>query len=225
MKICAIVPAYNEEDQIANVVQGLKKIIPSVIVVNDGSTDSTAKKASTAGAEVITHSVNQGKGAAIATGIQTFLKTENQAFIVLDADAQHDWNEVPSFVKKMESTGASIVIGNRMQNTANMPLIRKWTNQFTSWIVSKLCGQQISDTQCGFRLINKDVLKSIHLKFSRFDAESEFLIQAARAGHKIEQVSIKTIYRGDEVSKINPFIDTLRFFKMVWKYRKRSQHV
>jgi len=82
----------------------------------------------------------------------------------------------------------------------------------------------VEDSQCGYRLIQRKVVEEIQLSLNRFDAESEFLIQAARAGFIIDQVSIKTIYRGDEVSKINPIVDTVRFFKMVWKYR-RSNHV
>jgi len=224
MKICAIIPAYNEQDQIGNVVQGVLKHVDQVYVIDDGSTDTTAKNANHAGANVISHPRNQGKGAAISTGIKAFLKTNSDAFVILDADAQHDWDELPLFIQKMEQTSASIVLGNRMRQTKNMPLIRKWTNQFTSWVVSKLSGQRVEDSQCGYRLIQRKVVEEIQLSLTRFDAESEFLIQAARAGYKIEQVSIKTIYRGDEVSKINPIIDTVRFFKMVWKYR-RSNHV
>lgn len=224
MKVCAIIPAFNEQDQIANVVKGLLNQLDRVYVVDDGSSDATANRALSAGAEVIQHAQNQGKGAAISTGIAAFLKTKDDAFVILDADAQHDWDEVDSFIQKMEETQASIVIGNRMKDTKEMPLVRKWTNQFTSWIVSKLCGQRIDDSQCGYRLIQRKVVEEIKLSLNRFDAESEFLIQAARAGHKIEQVGIKTIYRGDEVSKIHPIKDTIRFFQMVWKYR-RSHHV
>ncbi len=222
MKVCAIIPAYNEQDQIANVIVGVQQYVESVFVIDDGSTDETAKRAAEAGAQVITHSQNQGKGAAIATGIQTFLQSSFDAFIILDADAQHDWNELPLFIKKMEESDPSIVIGNRMEDTANMPWERKKTNQFTSWVVSKLCRQTVSDSQCGYRLVQRRLIQDLDLSLTRFDAESEFLIQAARAGHTIAQVPIKTIYRGDEVSKINPFIDTIRFFKMVWKYRKHS---
>lgn len=220
MKTCAIIPAYNEADRIAEVVKGLRDFCDKVIVVDDGSSDATAQKAKDAGAHVLKHPANRGKGAAIFTGIQTFLQTDCDAFYVLDADAQHDWEEAPLFLTKMSQTGASIVIGNRMENPTKMPLIRKWTNQFTSWVVSKLCQQQLSDSQCGYRLIQRKVLDDLNLSLSRFDAESEILIQAARAGHKIEQVPIKSIYRGDEVSKINPIVDTIRFFRMAWKYRK-----
>jgi len=221
MKICAIVPAYNEVNHIAQVVQGLQQYMETVIVVDDGSNDGTAEVAEKAGAFVLRHLSNLGKGAAIGTGIQQMQNSDVDAFFVLDADAQHDWHEVPMFVDKMEQSGASIVIGNRMKDTRKMPLIRKWTNQFTSWIVSKLCGQQMQDSQCGYRLIQKKVVADINLSFNRFDAESEFLIQAARAGHTIEEVQIKTIYLDEVVSKINPIIDTLRFFKMVWKYRSK----
>lgn len=220
MKCCAVVPAYNEERQIGEVVRGLQQFLDEVVVVDDGSSDRTASVAEEAGARVVRHPQNRGKGAAIQTGIQSVLSSNAEAFFLLDADAQHDWNEVTLFVQKMEASGASIVIGNRMGNTAGMPLIRKWTNQFTSWVVSKLCRQPIQDSQCGYRLIRKRVLGDLRLSLSRFDAESEFLIQAARAGHRIEQVPIRTIYLGTEKSKIHPVIDTIRFFKMVWRYRR-----
>lgn len=221
MKVCAVIPAYNEADQISNVIRGILPIVSRVIVVDDGSKDRTEEIAKKAGAVVKKHPKNLGKGAAIETGIKAALNSDCDAFILMDADAQHDWEEIPLFVKKMKQSKAGIVIGNRMRDTQKMPLIRKWTNQFTSWVVSKLCRQKIEDSQCGFRLVSKKVVEDVDLSLSRFDAESEFLILAARAGHKIDQVQIKTIYRGDEVSKIHPVVDTIRFFKMVWKYRKK----
>ena len=95
-----------------------------------------------------------------------------------------------------------------------MPLVRVATNRFMSYLLSKLSGQRIPDTQCGFRLIRISVLKSITLKSSNFDIDSEIILKAAKAGYRVESVPIKAVYR-DEKSRINPFIDTLRFLKLL----------
>ena len=110
----------------------------------------------------------------------------------------------------MDETCAYIVIGNRMSDTAIMPIARKLTNKFMSYLISRMCGHDIPDTQCGFRLIKRRVLESVSLNSSNYEIESELLLKAAKNGFKIESVPVKTIYE-DEESRINPFVDTIRF--------------
>ena len=121
---------------------------------------------------------------------------------------------IDSFFKKMDETDADIVVGNRMMDTASMPAARKITNRIMSRVISKMCGQTIPDTQCGFKLIKRNVLESVKFEFSNFEIESEILLKAAKKGFKIESVPVKTVYR-DETSKIKPVLDTLRFFAFI----------
>ena len=99
-----------------------------------------------------------------------------------------------------------------------MPVVRKWTNQFTSWVTGKLARQRIPDSQCGYRLVARAVLPDLKLSTARFETETEMLIQAGRAGHTIASLPIRTIYEPGRVSRIRPWQDTVRFFKLVTKY-------
>jgi hypothetical protein len=107
-------------------------------------------------------------------------------------------------------------IGNRLSKAQGMPWVRILTNKFMSWILSKVTKQKIPDSQCGFRLIKREVLKKLNLKSAKYEIESEVLIRASRLGFKIESVPVKTVYRGER-SKINPFADTLRFIRFIFK--------
>jgi hypothetical protein len=98
----------------------------------------------------------------------------------------------------------------------NMPVVRVLTNKIMSWFISGLCKQKIPDTQCGFRLIKKEVLERLRLTTSKFEIESEILIKASRLGFKIESLPIKSVYIGEK-SHINPFIDTIKFIKFIFK--------
>ncbi len=216
MKICVLIPGYNEEKMIGQVVSKARKIISNVIVIDDGSTDNTSKIAKDAGAIVVRHEVNRGKGAALKTGFQYALEHNYQAVITMDSDGQHDVNDIPKFLNALLEKKADIVIGSRMNDISTMPAIRKVTNKLTSFVSSLLMHQKVDDSQSGFRLINCDVLRSITLETDRYDTESEILIKASRAGFRITSVPIKTIY-GQEKSKINPLKDTYRFIRLVFR--------
>jgi hypothetical protein len=106
-----------------------------------------------------------------------------------------------------------------MNDTTTMPLLRRMVNRYMSNKISRICGQQIPDTQCGFRMLHRDIIPDVLNGASRFEYETEMLIIASRKGHRIASVPITTIY-SDEVSSINPVRDTLRFFKLMRRYRK-----
>ena len=215
--VTVLIPAYNEDEYISEVVKGALKIVPRVLVVDDGSSDQTVPVAESAGAEVICHPVNQGKGAALQTGFKAIFSDGGEAVIVMDGDGQHDPEELPKFIKCAGESGAGIVLGNRLEASAGMPRIRYWTNRTMSIILSWLSGQGIPDSQCGYRLIRREVLESISFTTQNYDMESEMLILASRLGFKIASVPIKTIYTG-QVSEIKPGRDTVRFFKLIFKY-------
>ena len=216
MKNCIVIPSYNEARTIGAITKELKSLGLTVYVVDDGSTDGTAGIAAGQGAVVIAHDKNKGKGASLIEGFDRILKENFDAVLVMDGDGQHATGDVDVFFKKMAETGADIVIGNRMLDTSSMPATRKIVNRIMSRAISKMCGENIPDTQCGFKLIKRNVLESIKFEFPNFEIESEIILKAARKGYKIESVPIKTVYR-DEMSKIKPIFDTIRFLSFLIK--------
>lgn len=215
-KIDVLIPTYNEAKTIGGIIRTLKSKNFSVYVIDDGSADDTSSIAQKEGAAVIRHEKNKGKGASLRDGLRHIMKESFNMVLVMDGDGQHNPDDVDNFFKKMDETGADIIIGNRMQDTSTMPFTRHITNRFMSYIISKLCGHKIPDSQCGFRLIKRRVLENINLKSSNYEIESELLLKAARKGFKIESAPIKTVY-ADESSKINPVIDTIRFITLLVK--------
>lgn len=219
MKIGGLIPCYNGAGTVGSVVKGVLTQLHWVIVVDDGSTDETYNVAKAAGAVVLRHKKNQGKGAALKTGFEYIKQNENcDAIIVMDADGQHDWNEIPKFIETAQKKNAGIILGNRMKAAAiNMPRLRWWTNRVTSFVISRITKQKIPDSQCGYRLIKTEVIKNIVLTTARFDTESEILIGAALQGYSICSVPIRSIYK-DERSYIHPVRDTIKFIKLVRLY-------
>jgi len=213
VRLCAVIPAYNEEAHIAPVVQGVRQRLADVVVVDDGSKDDTVECAEHAGAYVIRHAQNKGKGGALQTGFDYAVAHGYDAAIALDADGQHDPAEVPRFVEALRAGGADIVLGSRMAHPEGMPWLRHWTNRTTSVILSRIAHQDILDSQSGYKAISTEVLRHVRPTREGFDGESEFLVIASRLGYRIAHVPIRTIY-GDETSSINPAWDTWRFVRL-----------
>lgn len=217
MKYCVLLPAYNEERSIAWLVKEIRNRGLDVVVVDDGSFDNTSAEAKQAGAIVLRHDKNKGKGQALRTGFDYVTAADNYAgVIIMDADGQHSPSEVNNFIKLAEDSNAGVIIGNRMQDPVGMPWVRKVTNIITSCAVSKIVGYKVPDTQCGFRFIKSEVLKAIRLSTGKYETESEILIEAARNNFKIESIPVKTIY-ADQKSRIQPIIDTIRFWSLILK--------
>lgn len=216
MKTCVIIPSYNGADTIAGLIQRLLQQGLEVLIINDGSEDNTARIAQENGAKVINNLKNEGKGAALIKGFKHLANSDFDAVITMDGDGQHLPEDVPALINAAQASNESIFIGNRMERPFGMPIIRQLTNKIMSWFVSVIVKQHIPDTQCGFRLIKKDLLQKLELYAQRYEIESEVLIKAARLGYKIESVPIASIYR-QEKSQINPFLDTLRFIRFVIK--------
>ncbi|MCX5697841.1 MAG: glycosyltransferase family 2 protein [Candidatus Omnitrophica bacterium] len=215
MKTCVVIPAYNEAKEIGRIVSGVRSQGIPVIVVDDGSMDATSRIAREEGAQVLRNETNVGKGSSLSRGFAHALAQGYDAVVIMDGDGQHDPLDIPSFLRAQELTGCEIIIGNRMQEAQTMPRLRYLTNRFMSWLISCIIGQKIPDTQCGFRLIKKEVLNRLSLRTRKFEIESEMIINAARIGFRIGSIPIKTLYR-DEKSQINPFIDTLRFIRFIF---------
>lgn len=220
-KGCVIIPAYLEERHIRGVVQNVLQYIRPVIVIDDGSADQTSAEASSAGAVVIKHEKNLGKGAALKTGFAYAVKHKFDYVITMDADGQHDPADIPVFVEAYRRFGVSALVGSRMADPKGMPLVRKLTNIFMSWFLSRQMGQHVPDTQSGFRLYAAQALPFLATQSTRYAAESETLLRLAVKKIKIDSVPITVIY-SDEKSKIRPFRDAIRFFRMVRRFRKEN---
>src|SRR5271154_5665543 len=134
----ALIPAYNEAARVGEVVALALHHVDEVVVVDDGSTDETVAVAENAGAKVLHHQQNRGKGAAIATALDYFGRLDAELAVLLDADGQHDPSEIEKLVNAAETERADVVVGTRMGDVRRMPWVRRWTNQFTSRVTSKL---------------------------------------------------------------------------------------
>lgn len=216
MKTCVILPAFNEAENISNIIRKIKKINMDVIVIDDGSDDSTLSIAEQEKVFVMHHPKRCGKGASLKDGFDHAKRKGYDIIITMDADGQHDPSEIPVFIKKAKETGACIIVGDRLANSSGMPLIRVLTNKFMSMIISAICHQRIPDTQCGFRLFRRDAINSVEIEAHKFEIESELLVKLSRRGYRIESLPIKSIYAG-ETSQINPIIDTFRFIRFIAK--------
>lgn len=217
--VAAIIPAYFEEKHVADVVERTLKQVDHVLVVDDGSADATTENARAAGAVVIKHERNGGKGESIKTGLRYWLERGFQHVIILDADGQHLPEEIARFIAAAPS-GADLLIGTRMNDVRQMPLVRRVVNRYMSRRISRVCGQEVPDTQCGFRMLTARVIPHVLEGAERFDYETEVLFIVSRNGGQIESVPISTVY-GDEVSSIHPVKDSIRFLKLMRRWEKK----
>jgi glycosyltransferase involved in cell wall biosynthesis len=211
MRICALVPAYNEASQIAKVVRGAIQHVDEVVVIDDGSDDGTAEAARAAGATCLILPANRGKASALRTGIEFAAARSFTHVLTLDGDGQHRPEDIPVLVQTAVGTGADMVIGTRTFERHSMPRARFYSNTFGSRLASALVGREIRDSQSGFRLIRLDKLVSLELRSRFYEFEMEVLIKMARAGCSIEQAPIPAIYEdGRARSKMKPVRDTVR---------------
>jgi glycosyltransferase involved in cell wall biosynthesis len=217
-KVAAVIPAYCEAVHVRDVAQRARAQLDHVLVIDDGSTDATAEHARQSGAEVIVHPQNRGKGEAIKTGLRHWLARGEIEFIVLlDADGQHLPEEIGHFLAAAAVTDAGLFVGTRMHDVRRMPFVRRVVNRYMSNRISRLCGQPVPDTQCGYRMLHRTLIPHLLDGSSRFDYETEMLLIASRQGFRIASVPISTVY-SDEVSSIRPVRDTIRFLKLLRRY-------
>lgn len=216
---CAvIIPCLNESAAIGMLVAAIRRQLPRVLVIDDGSTDGTGDLAMKAGAEVLRHPASLGKGAALNSGWNCAREKGFTWALTLDGDGQHSPEDIPRFLKCAEETSAQLVIGNRMHDATKMPWLRRHVNRWMSARISRRAGCELPDSQCGFRLMNLSAMPSQPASSMHFEIESDVLLSFARAGRKIEFVPIQVIYKSEQ-SKIHPFVDTLRWFHW-WRKTK-----
>jgi glycosyltransferase involved in cell wall biosynthesis len=223
--VAALIPCYLEERHVRDIAARTRAQLDAVLVVDDGSTDRTGEEARMAEVDLVAHECNQGKGAAVKTGLRHLIaQPEIEWMLVLDGDGQHLPEEIPRFLEEANRTGAEMIVGNRTHDTRDMPWLRKLTNFTMSRLISAMIGQRVPDSQCGFRLFRRDLAAAfLDAASSNFDFESEMLVIAARRGVRIGAARVSTIY-GDEVSKISPVRDTIRFCKLLARLRGETKN-
>ena len=215
---CAgVIPCLNEAGAIGPLVAAVRSRVTTVFVVDDGSSDGTAAIAAQAGADVLRHPATRGKGAALGTGWQC---AHNRGFswaLCLDGDGQHSPDDIPAFFQCAERSSAALVVGDRMSQAAAMPWVRRTVNTWMSRRLSIAAGRPLSDSQCGFRLMNLDAWSRLRLNTSHFEIESEILLAFVAAGCAVEFTPIRVIYKSEQ-SKIHPFRDAVRWARW-WRQR------
>ncbi len=209
-----LIPACNEQEAIASVVLPLAARGFPVLVVDDGSSDETARRAERAGAEVIRLERNRGKGAALHAGFRRAAQRPCRGVVTLDGDGQHDPREVDRFLQALNEDGVSAVVGRRTRTRRRMPRVRRWTNRAMSALLNRCLSSPVPDTQCGYRAYRREVLALLTSGETRFGAESEHLLQLDRAGHAVRSVPIRTLYRTEQ-SAIRPVRDAIRFLSVL----------
>jgi len=213
--VLVVVPAYNAARYLPELVSRVREYVcdSNLLIVNDGSTDSTLDILRSLNVNSISFRQNRGKGAALAAAFDYAVSRDYRSVLTLDADLQHLPEEIPGFFAA--DNGRRLLIGTRKMNLRIMPLSRWLTNNLTSLIISIFSAKRVRDSQSGFRLIPTSVLKAIPLKTIKYDFESEMLFKAGALGCPIDEVPVSTVYE-ESKSYINPSKDTFRFIRQIW---------
>ncbi len=201
-KIIVGMPAYNEERYVASVVLLARQYADEVIVLDDGSIDRTSKVAKLAGATVIRHNENKGYGAAAQTIMTEARKREADVLVFIDADAQHNPEEIPFLVNAI-SEGSDIAIGSRRMGKNPIPRYRRVGQKILSYFGNVLSGEKLTDTESGFRAFSRKALAEITLKEQGMAACAEAISVASAKGLKITEIPVSVIYTKDG-STFNP---------------------
>jgi len=219
MRIAAAIPAFQAAASVADVVRRTRAVIEEVLVVDDGSTDGTGDAARGAGADVVAHPANRGKGAALVTAFRTLFGRGCDAVVTVDADGQHLPEEIPRLLEAARG-GADLVLGTRDHLFAEMVAARRVANRLSSWAISWAAGQRLSDVQTGFRLYTRRVVEATGFPETRFDAESAVVVRASRRGFRIVTVPVRLGFAdGRTTSHYRPLVDSLRIARGVMRAR------
>jgi glycosyltransferase involved in cell wall biosynthesis len=201
----AVIPAFNEAATVAGVVSRAFPHVDAVVVVDDGSRDGTGEAAREAGARVVAHPVNRGKGAALQTGVSSL---EAESYVMLDADGQHDPADIPRLLAALE--GSDLVIGSRfLGDLGRMPLQRRLSNRLVTGACALATGLRVSDVQSGFRAVRGEHAAELVRGFERYTVEVGMVLRAADLGLRVGEVPITAAY-GEARSKLSPLRDGLR---------------
>jgi len=205
MRIVAVVPAYNEETAVSNVVKDALRFVGRVIVVDDGSSDGTSAAARQAGAIVVKHIENCGAGAATMTGVEAARMLGADVIVTLDADEQHRPDDIPVLLKPIQEGTADIVFANRFGQLNRIPFIRRLANAMGNYITFFATGRWVNDSQCGFKAFGPVAVRQVDLKMSGYEFCSEIVRESAQHHWRIAQVPAKVIYSEYTLAKGQSF--------------------
>jgi len=201
MKVVVTIGVLNEEENICKVLERIPQGY-DVLVVDDGSSDSTVTVAKQYGAKIISHLTNLGQGFAVITSFKAALLNDYDIIVEMDGDGQHDPLEIPKFIKKIEKTGADIVVGSRVigTNYDKAPFFRKTFLPYFTWIINKLTGYNMTDSMCGFRVFRASSLQRVaHILDDMLEPQyiaAEMFLRFSKEGLMIEEVPINLRDRG-----------------------------
>lgn len=217
--IAAAIPAYDAAPSVVDVVTRTAERIDEVLVVDDGSSDGTADAARAAGARVVRHERNLGKGRALRTAFVDLFRRGHDAVITLDADGQHLPEEIPVIVAAARD-GADLVIGCRAHLYHEFHSVRRASNRISSTLISAAAGQVLGDIQSGFRLYSRALIETTGFPEPRFEAESAVVVRAVRFGFRVDSVPVRLGFAdGRTTSHYRPMIDSVRIFAAVTRAR------
>jgi glycosyltransferase involved in cell wall biosynthesis len=210
IRVCALIPAFNEAESIGSVIRGAKEQVETVILIDDGSSDATADIAEAAGAVCLRRRRNQGKGTALREGIALIAGCDFSHVLFMDGDGQHRPEDIPSLIRVAVETAADLIIGARPFDRALMPRDRYFSNSVGSKITSWLIGREIKDSQSGFRLVRLAKLRDLRLRARKYEIEMEILIKMSLAGGAIAHAPVSMVYENCRASsKMKPVRDTI----------------
>lgn len=197
-----LIPAFNEAGKIAEVLAGLREHgFSRIIVVDDGSRDSTAAVARAAGAVVLGHVINCGVGAATATGLAYLARIGARAAATFDADGQHDPRDLAAVFAPVYEAGADVVIGSRMLNPAGMPFVRRIAQRMATISTFILFGQWSTDSQSGLKAFSRRAIESMRITTNRYEVCSEIIAEVRRQKLVLCEVPVQAIYTSYSLSK------------------------
>ncbi len=216
--VAVAIPAFQAAPSVGDVVIRTLRLMPNVLVIDDGSSDGTAEAARQAGAEVVSVPVNRGKGHALSQAFDLLFARGHDWVLTLDADGQHLPEEIPKLLERAH--GADLVLGTRQHLFTQMGRVRQTSNRLSSRAISWAAGESLVDVQTGFRLYAKRVIDTVGFPESRFDAESAVVVRACRHGLRVVDVPIQLGFAdGRTTSHFRPLIDSLRIALAVTRAR------